>query len=276
MKVLIIGANSYVGARLYFDIKKLYDVTGTYAHTPLSKQFVSLDITDSEAVHTVIHDTRPNVIVHVASNANARWCEAHPTEAKAINEHGTRYIAQAADAHNASVIYISSFAAIKPTNVYGFTKYESEKIVKKVQNRYLILRPSFILGFSPNTTNDRPFNRLLKNLDEGTPAIYDTSWKFHPTYVGHISEVIIACLEKNIRNQVIPIAVPEMKTRFDVASDILSPFGITVSPVDKKDATVVITQTFSELTALGLPTYTYTNMIRRIIDEIRNRKQFVL
>ena len=167
--------------------------------------------------------------------------------------------------------------AIKPSNLYGKTKLKSEEIIKTTKSGYLILRPSLILGYSPNTTNDRPFNRLLKNLDVGVSATYDTSWKFQPTYIKHISEVIEACINKQLFNKSIVIAVPEMRSRYDTAKDILTPFGVTITPIDAKDSTFEIFEDdLSKLNELDLPKYTYNEMIKGIIDEIKNREKFVI
>ncbi len=276
MKILLAGASSYLGVRIYFDLFKKFDALGTYSSNPLSKHFVKLDITKSEEVKKVIDDYKPNIIIHAANNANARWCEANPRAAIELNQKSTAYFVAAANAHKAKLIYISSFAAITPTNVYAKTKFESEKIVKKARGEYLILRPSLILGFSPNTTNDRPFNRLLKNLDQGTPAVYDTSWKFQPTYVRHISEVIESCITKNIWKQTIAIAVKDLKSRFDTAKDILSPFSIRVSPINNHDTTPNTPDDLAKLKELNLPQYTYSQMIKEIIKEIKSREKFKL
>ena len=220
MKLLKTGANSYVGARIYLDTSKSHDVIGTYAHNKLSEKFIPLDITVEKTVRALVSEKRPDVIIHVAANANAWWCEAHPEEARVLNETATQYVVDAANSTHARVIYISSFGAISPAAVYGKTKHASESFVQHTSAGFLILRPSFILGYSPNTTNDRPFNRLLKNLDDGAPAVYDTSWKFQPTYLGHMSEVILACMKMNIWNEVIHVTVPELSTRFETARDI--------------------------------------------------------
>jgi len=50
-------------------------------------------------------------------------------------------------------------------------------------------------------------------------------------------------IKKNIVNEIISIAVPEVKTRFDIAKDILGKFGITVTPVDKQDTSEVVMMT---------------------------------
>lgn len=276
MKVLLIGANSYTGARIYVDLQKKYDVVGTYTHNQLSPKFIHLDITDQKEVSDTISQYKPDVVIHVANNANARWCEANPQKAVLINQTATQYIVDATNNIHAKLIYISSFAIHNNTNVYGRTKKASEEISKKTQAGYLILRPSFILGFSPNTVNDRPFNRLLKNLDAGTPAVYDTSWKFYPSYVRQISEIIESCIHRDIWNKIIPIAVPDLKTRFDITKDILSPFGIRVTPIDNHDTLPITEEDMSIVDELHLPKYTYRQMIEEIIKEIKNRNDFIL
>jgi len=275
MKIIITGASSYVGARIYLDLHKTYDVVGTYNVSKLSKLFVKLDVTNKSEVNRVFDKEKPDLIIHAAANASSSWCEANPKEAKDLNETSTKYIVEAANNVGAKIIYISSFAAFEPKDVYAKTKYNSEQLVKKTKESWVILRPSLILGFSPNTTNDRPFNRLLKNLDEGVVAEYDTSWKFQPTYLGQISEVIAEVIEKKINHEVIPIAVDVLKSRYETARDILKSFGVKVVPIDMKDASHFSEKKdIGKLRELDLPNYTYKQIITKIKNEIKSRQEF--
>jgi dTDP-4-dehydrorhamnose reductase len=268
MKILITGASSYVGARIYSDLKKKYDVIGTYYSNKLFPELKLLDIRDKGQVKALVDSVKPDFIVHVAANPNARWCEANSDQAIAINEDGTKNIVDAANKANSKVIFISSFAIANQDSVYARTKIESEKIVKKVKAGYVILRPSLIVGFSPNTTNDRPFNRILKNITEKTLAVYDTSWKFQPTYLRHLDEVIEAIIKRGIINQTIPVSVPESTTRFDLANDILSEFKVKVTSEDKHDTQPVVLDDLAKLKELNLPRYSYAKMILEIKKEI--------
>lgn len=276
MKILIIGASSYVGARLYFDLKDKFEVIGTYNKTPLSSEFIQLDITIPEAVDSVIINTSPDYIVHVANYPSPAGYQDNEGKATAVNRDSTEHVVESANKINARVIFISSFAAIRPTNKYGEHKLASEKIIKNTKAGYIILRPALILGYSPNTENDRSFNRILKNLTEGTKAEYDTSWEFQPTYLGHLSEVINGIIEKDITNEVIPVTVTELKSRFDVARDILTHFDIEVYPINNEDTTPILRESMDELYRLRLPKYTYKKMISKIVDEIENRDKISL
>lgn len=275
MKILLTGASSYVGARLFLDLRKRFDIIGTYHGNRLSEKFIPLDVTNAEEVRKIIDQKKPDIIIHAAANANAQWCEKNPELALALNQESTKDIVECANSIHAKLFLISSFAAIKPSNLYSKTKQQSEVYAKEAKMGYLILRPSFIIGFSPNTINDRPFNRILKNIDEKTEAVYDTSWKFQPTYLGHMSDIIQEIIEKGIINEIIPITVAELKSRYDVAKDILEAFGIRVTPVDKKDSSPIITDNLETLKSLKLTQYSYHEIIGKIIHEIKTRDSFL-
>jgi len=276
MKILITGASSYVGARIFFDLKQKFNVVGTYNNSKLSNSFIKLDITNEQEVNQVISKNQPDIIIHVAANANARLCEANPKKAIVINEKATQYIVDAANKIGAKVIYMSTSRVINPQDIYAKTKFNSEQIVKQTKKGWIILRPSYILGFSPNTTNDRPFNRLLKNLDEGKPAIYDTSWKFQVTYIGHISEIIETVINRNINCEILPIIAIELKSRYDTAKDILTPFNIPVTAIDNHDISIVTQDNLNKLFKLKLPVYSYKQIIKKIIDDIKHRDIYKL
>lgn len=276
MKILLTGASSYVGARLFFDLSKQFDVIGTFHANKLSNKFIPLDITNESHVKEMFSLQKPDIILHVAANPNPRTCATDPEAAILLNQTATKYLVNHANAIGAKIIFMSSFAAINPEDVYGKTKEASENFVKETTVGWSILRPSMIIGFSPNTTNDRSFNRILKNLDDHTPAIYDTSWKFQTTYLGHISKVIAAMIQRNLWNSIIPIVSSDLKSRFDIANDILSPFNIPVTPINNHDTMRTITDDLSTLKRLNLPIYSYNTIIDTIVDEIRHRDTFSL
>lgn len=267
MKLLIIGASSYVGAKLYIDLKEKYDVAGTYNSNKLFESLHQLDLTNAEAISTTITDLKPDVIIHVAAIPNIAGCEKNPALAKVLNEDSVKHVAEIAEKIKSKIVYISSFPGLLPNDPYWKTKAVAEEFVRKTNN-YVILRPCLVVGYSPNIKNDRPFNRLIKNILEQTPAVYDDSWKFPPTYLHHVSEVISSIINKNIVNETIHVATDALKSRYDLAKDILSPFGIDVK---KKDGQKLETPyDLSKLKRLGLQEYSYEDVVKNIIQEIKD------
>lgn len=264
-----------MGSKLYSDLKreKDFEVFGTYRRDILFQGLKKMDVTNADEVRMVINEVHPDVIIHVAANPSSSWCEKNKEEAIRVNRDGTKNVVAAAAEAGADIIYMSSAAAAKqPVNVYGLTKRDSEQIVMNSTGKYLILKPSLVIGASPNTTNDRPFNRILKNLREGVPAVYDVSWKFQPTYLRHISEVAVQCINRSIWGKTIPIIVPVLKTRFNIAYDVLSRFNIAVEGVDNHDASPVVELSEDVLRELNLPTYSYGAFIDSVVNEIKETR----
>lgn len=269
MRIFVTGANSYVGARIYSELKEKFDVLGSYHNKQLFPELRQLDITDRKSVEKLISGYHPAIIVHVAALPNPAACEKNPAFAREVNERGTKNTVDAANDVGAKVIYLSSFAAISPVNVYGETKLAGEGIVKGAQAGYAIFRPSLIIGSSPNTENDRPHNRLLWNIVNKTPPVYDISWKFQPTWLGHLSECISLVIEREIYGETIPVAVPELKSRYEVARDILKHFGIRAIQEDKKDSSPSEFIKLDKLKELNLPRYSYGDIISKVVDELK-------
>ncbi len=273
-RILVTGASGYVGAATYVHLKQNFETIGTYNTTRLFPELLKMEITNEQEVKRTIEQAKPTLIIHAAANPNAKWCDANPKEATLINEGGTRNVINAANSVGAKVVYISSFAAvINPKNlVYGRTKLASEEITKQTTAGWIILRPAHIIGYSPNTTNDRQINRFLKNISEKKPVQYDNSWKFQPTELLHISKVIEEGIKRGLNHEILPISTPELKTRFDLAKDIMTPFGIEVTAIDEKNTSPTFEQNLDKLKELNLPTVKYNEMIKRIVADIKKNQ----
>ena len=241
---------------------------GTYFSNKIFSELEFLDITLKEKVDEFILKKKPEIIIHVAANADGHLCETDPSRAIDINEHGTEYIKESANKVKSKIIFISSYAAKNNNFLYGRTKHVGEEIVKQTKAGYVIIRPSLILGISPNTSNNRDFNNLLKNITEKSYPSYDCSWKFQPTWLRHLFEVIQQVIEREIYGEMIPVAVPEIKSKYDVAYDILSNFEIFPEKQDFHDSAISI-HNLDKLSELNFPTYDYEEIISGIVEEIK-------
>lgn len=125
--------------------------------------YVSLDITDKEAVEKVITDVNPDVIVHCAAWTAVDMAEDDDKVAKvrAVNAGGTQNIADVAKKLNCKMIYISTDYVFNgqgtkpwqpdckdyaPLNVYGQTKLEGELAVANTLEKYFIVRIAWVFG----------------------------------------------------------------------------------------------------------------------------------
>ena len=120
-----------------------------------------LDITNEELVNQKVKDIKPRVIYHCAAYTAVDLAEDEGKETNwAVNVDGTRYVAQAAQAVNATLVYISTdyvFDGTKeteyqvgdetnPKNEYGKAKLAGEQAVQEIMDQYYIIRTSWVFG----------------------------------------------------------------------------------------------------------------------------------
>ncbi|GAB4158143.1 MAG: hypothetical protein Fur003_1920 [Candidatus Dojkabacteria bacterium] len=270
-KILITGASGYVGAKVYKYLQTAgLNVIGTYYSSPLFQELVYCDLTDPKQITDLFTQHNPDVIVHIAAKPSNSACDAAPEIAKDLNINATKSLVEEAKKHNAKFIFISSFAAINPSGLYGESKQIGEELVSTL-DRYVILRPSMIVGVSPNTKNDCTFNKIIQEIEKKNgEAAYDLSWEFNVTFLSHLAEICLNLInESKFVNQIIPIATNKITSRYRLAEAILSPFNIKVSPIDKgvkRDEPAIDWGVYEKLL---LPTKSYEEGINEIISELK-------
>ena len=168
MNVLVTGVGGQLGHDVMNELyKRGYQGTGSdiqpeYAGaqdgSPVTTMpYISLDITDREAVMKAVRTLHPDVIVHCAAWTAVDLAEDDDKVAKvrAVNVGGTQNIADAAKAVDAKMVYLSTdyvfdgqgdtpwdpdFKGYKPLNVYGQTKLDGELAVSGTIDKYFIVR----------------------------------------------------------------------------------------------------------------------------------------
>lgn len=275
--MLITGASSYVGARIFYDFEKRYELVGTYYTHRLSSAYMKLDLTDTAAVAGLLKDFRPEVVVHVANYPNARLAEGREEEYRRLNLDATRTLVDLCNRQHAKLVFVSGQAALITDNPYGLYKYESENIVRTVSAGYLILRPRLIYGISPNQVNDRTFNRMIRIVESGTTEVScDHTWKFQPTYIGHLSQMIDQAIWNRLWNLTVPVMVDTVVDEFMVTRDVLGEFGIKVQPLAARAPFPLITDDLTDFHKFQLRPDTYDRFIETLVSEIRNRQDWQL
>jgi dTDP-4-dehydrorhamnose reductase len=151
MKLLITGANGQLG-------HELVRATIAAGHEVVATSHETLDITDKTAVDDVITSARPDVVIHAAAWTAVDACESDPAKALLVNGTATKYIADAAHAVGAHVVYISTDYvfdgsksspydegdATNPQSVYGSSKLAGERALGATD---AIVRIAWVCGF---------------------------------------------------------------------------------------------------------------------------------
>jgi dTDP-4-dehydrorhamnose reductase len=170
--------------------------------------YVSLDITDADAVMKTVGGIRPDVIVHCAAwtAVDAAEDEANQKKVMAINVDGTQHLADAAKAVDAKMVYISTDYVFdgqgtepwepdcrdyRPLNVYGKSKLGGELAVSGTLEKYFIVRIAWVFG-----RNGKNFIRTMLNVGKTHPEVRVVNDQIGtPTYTFDIARLLVDMIE---------------------------------------------------------------------------------
>jgi len=200
-----------VGGQLGYDVLNELDKRGFEAvgsdildEVKIPFPYVKLDITNEEEVAKAIALIKPDVIVHCAAwtAVDAAEDEENIPKVNAINSNGTRFIAQAAKACGAKMIYISTDYVFDgqgerpwqpddrnyaPLNVYGRSKLDGELAVSGILDKYFIVRIAWVFG-----KNGKNFIKTMLNVGKTHDEVRVVSDQVGtPTYTYDLARLLV-------------------------------------------------------------------------------------
>lgn len=139
------------------------DILPEAADLPSAVSYLSLDITDADAVFKAVEELRPDAVIHCAAWTAVDAAEEPENREKvfAVNAEGTRNLAVACKDLGCKMLYISTDYVFDgqgtepwqpdcdryaPLNVYGQSKLAGELAVKELLERYFIVRIAWVFG----------------------------------------------------------------------------------------------------------------------------------
>ena len=170
--------------------------------------YVQLDITNEQLVKRTIEELKPDVIIHCAAwtAVDAAEDPANQEKVHKINAEGTAYIAEAAKAVDAKMVYISTDYVFDgqgerpwqpddknyaPLNYYGQTKLEGELAVAENLDKFFIVRIAWVFGL-----NGKNFIKTMINVEKthDTVRVVDDQIGT-PTYTKDLARLLVDMVE---------------------------------------------------------------------------------
>ena len=170
--------------------------------------YVQLDITNAEAVKKTVDSIRPDAIIHCAAwtAVDAAEDEENRDKVNAINALGTQYIAEAAKAVDAKMLYLSTDYVFDgkgdrpwepddkcyaPLNVYGQSKLDGELAVSSILTKYFIVRIAWVFGL-----NGKNFIKTMINVGKTHDTVRVVNDQIGtPTYTLDLSRLLVDMIE---------------------------------------------------------------------------------
>lgn len=240
-KILIIGSNGLLGKALCETLKGKFKVFGLGSSGKTRARYVKCDIRLRKKLVTEFLRLKPDIIVHAAAISDVDYCEKNPRKARAVNSLGTRNVSYAAKKSGSFLIYISTdyvfngrkkrpyreIDRVFPINIYGKTKLEGEEFVRRILDKYLIIRTSWIFG--PGRDN---FVTEIIQVANKTKEIKIVADKFgSPTYsrdlASAIYDIISISSELSNTDLILNISNSDFCSRFEFAKKIFKYTGVS-------------------------------------------------
>ena len=189
------------------DIQATYTGIQDYSAV-VSAPYVQLDITDREAVEKVIEELHPDAIIHCAAwtAVDAAEDEENREKVDRINHLGTQYIAEAAKAVDAKMLYLSTDYVFDgngtrpwepddkcyaPLNVYGQSKLDGELAVANTLEKFFIVRIAWVFGL-----NGKNFIKTMINVGKTHDTVRVVNDQIGtPTYTLDLARLLVDMIE---------------------------------------------------------------------------------
>lgn len=282
MKILISGANGYLGSALKRDLSEEHTVRGTYSRNK-RPYLLPMDITDREQVVRTLVQERPDIVVNSVGISGK--FKDNKDYATLVNTEGTQNIVFGAQEAGARLIHISSTAVFNgldgpfkeedeplTTDEYGRTKIEGEQMVQASGLSHVILRPSLIVGDAPYGKEDKFPGQVARALDTGVPLDVDNEWRFAPSYTRHVAAVANWWINHPDSTDMLHVVASEATTKLDYARRLAQELGTDDSVFIEKESTGHSGHNILDsgrLVELGAPTITLAEVIAETTAELR-------
>ena len=191
------------------DIQEQY--SGVEDGSEVTKaSYLSLDITDKEAVECAIGEVKPDAVIHCAAWTAVDMAEDDDKVAKvrAINAGGTQNIADVCKKLDCKMTYISTDYVFdgqgtepwkpdckdyKPMNVYGQTKLEGELAVSQTLEKYFIVRIAWVFGL-----NGKNFIKTMLNVGKTHDTVRVVNDQIGtPTYTYDLARLLVDMIQSD-------------------------------------------------------------------------------
>lgn len=211
---------------------------------------VSFDVTDQSQVYTQISHHKPQIVIHAAALSNVDYCQSHPKQTWKVNVEGTKNVVNICEKLNIPLLFISTNAVFdganhptggyseedepNPLNLYGKSKYEGEKVIKKSKVPWIIIRLITMYGWEPTGARQNPVTWVLEKFKKGKKLKIVSDVQLNPLYSHDAAAALWSIIQNGRAKNIYHVAGSEIVNRYRWALEAAKVFGFDpklISPV---------------------------------------------
>lgn len=209
-RILITGANGLLGQKIALKLSSVKTIDflatskGPCRIKSINIPYKKMDITNFKETNKIINDFKADVIINCAAQTNVDFCEENKNECWKTNVLAVENISRIAKKNNIHLIHISTdfiFDGNKgpykendkalPLNFYGWSKLNSELIVKYFVKSYTIIRTVLVYGITENMSRSNIVLWIKKSLEEKKRINIVTDQIRTPTFSEDLADACI-------------------------------------------------------------------------------------
>ncbi len=198
MRVIVTGAGGLAG-------REVVTCFSTAGHEVIPRAHEDLDITNYEALRSLIIESRPDWVINCAAYTNVDACEDHEDFAYSVNGKAPGMMAGICKECDIRLCHISTdyvFDGTKstpyteddkpsPLNTYGKSKLYGETEIERNMDHYLIIRTQWLFGpgganFVENILNLARQRKIIEVVDDQRGC---------PTYSKDLASALLTLVE---------------------------------------------------------------------------------
>ena len=202
LNIIVTGSKGQLG----YDCVRILKSRG-YEHV-FGIDIQDVDLTDEEAVNNFLSLHHPDVIMHNAAWTAVDKAEQYPDEVYKVNVLASTYLAKGAKKYGAKMFLIStdyvfsgeggSFYEVDDPkcglSVYGKSKVQAEEEIKKIIDRYFIIRTSWAFGINGNNF----VKSMINHSDMGDKELMIVNDQIgSPTYTYDLATLMCDMMESD-------------------------------------------------------------------------------
>ena len=219
MKFFVTGVGGQLGHDVMNELAKRgyegvgSDVAAAYSgiadgSAVTAMPYISLDITDADAVERVLTQVKPDAVIHCAAWTAVDMAEDDDKVSlvRRVNAGGTQNIADVCKKLDCKMLYLSTDYVFngqgttpwqpdcrdyRPLNVYGQTKLEGELAVANTLRKYFIVRIAWVFGL-----NGKNFVKTMINVGKTHDTVRVVNDQIGtPTYTLDLARLLVDMCE---------------------------------------------------------------------------------